>query len=88
MEFKHYILPALVLISLFAISSGVSLKLIFEIPEVTNAYFFKICTSLNVYKPAITVIPQNKIFVNICPKVITRESIMTYLEKQTKSPPL
>ncbi len=87
MEFKRPILSALVLVSLFALSSVVSLKLSFEVPEVTNVLIFETCAGLYFYEPAITIVPQNKIFVDACHKVITRESIMTYLEKQTKSPP-
>lgn len=88
MEFRRPILSALVLVALFALSSVVSLKLSFEVPEITNLLIFETCTSLNFYEPAIIKVPQNKIFVDACHKVITREPIMTYLEKQTKSPPL
>ena len=65
-----------------------NLKFNFEVPEATNVMIFENCTGFYFYEPAIIIVPQNKIFVEACHKVITREPIMTYLEKQTKSPPL
>jgi len=88
MEFKRPILSALVLVSILMLSSVVSLKFSFEVPETTNMLISETCSNLNFYEPAaIIAVPQNKIFVNACHKVITREPIITYLEKQTKSPP-
>ena len=87
MWFKKSILSAVVLVSLLALSSLVSLKLSFEIPEMTNTLMFETCNAVNFYKPAIDITPQDKILVNTCYKAITREPIMRYLEKQEKSPP-
>ena len=88
MKFKQRLLSVLVLVCLLAVSSVVSIKLSFEIPGVSNTLMLENCAALNFCKPAISSVPQNKILIDACNRVITREQIMTYLEKQTKSPPL
>lgn len=87
MKFKQRLLSVLVLACLLAVSSVVSIKLSFEIPGVANTFMIENCGALNFCKPSVSNVPHNKIFVNACHKVITREPIMMYLEKQTKSPP-
>ena len=80
MKFKQRLLSVLVLVCLLAVSSVVSIKLSFEIPGVANTLMLENCAALNFCKPLISSAPQNKIFVNACHKVITREPLMTYLE--------
>ena len=87
MRVKQSILSAVVLVSLLALSSLVSLKLSFEIPEMTNTMMFETCNAVNFYKPATDIPRQDKILINACHKAITREPIMIYLEKREKSPP-
>ena len=87
MKFKERLLSVLVLVCLLAVSSVVSIKLSFEIPGVANTCMLENCEASNFYKPVINSVPRNKISVDACHKVITREPLITYLEKQTKSPP-
>ena len=87
MAFKRSVSSALVLVCLLALSSVVSLKASFDIPEFPNALAFYSCSSINFYEPEMKAAPQNKIVVDINDKVITREQIITYLEKQENSPP-
>ena len=70
MRFKRTILSALVLVSLLMLSSVVSLKLSFAVSEMTNTLISETHSALNFYEPDITVVQQNKIFVNACNKVI------------------
>ena len=89
MRFRHSILSALVLVSLIALSSLVAVKASFDIPEFPNALMFENGNALAFYEPADKLVAsQNKILVNAFNKVITREPIIAYLEKQEKSPPL
>ena len=87
MKLEQPIPAALMLISLLVIFSVVSLKLTLYIPEAGNVLMFESCIVSNLYKPIINITPQNKILVDACHKIVTREPIMMYLEKQEKSPP-
>ena len=88
MQFRQSVLSAIVMVSLIALSSLVAVKASFDIPEFPNALMFENGNSSAFYEPADKLVAsQNKILVNAFDKIITREPIITYLEKQEKSPP-
>ena len=87
MAFKRSVSSVLVLVCLIALSSVVALKASFDIPEFPNALAFYNCNAVNFYEPEIKAGPQNKILVAINDRMITREHIIVYIEKQENSPP-
>ena len=87
MGFKKSISSALVLVCLIVLSSVVSLKASLDIPEFSGALMLENGNTLAFYEPDVRAGAQNKSLVNACNRVITREPIITYLEKQENSPP-
>ena len=86
-ELKRSVLSVLVLASLMAVVSVVSLKLSFEVPEAANLLILEAASVVNCCNPVTIAAPQNKIIVSALHEAITKDPIISYLAKQEKSPP-
>ena len=77
----------LVLVSLLTLSSVVSLRLSFEIPQTSNILISESNISSDLYEQATRAAAQSKSLFSTEVEVITREPMIAYLAKQEKSPP-
>ncbi len=87
MNFRYPVLLVLALVLLFVLSSVASLRLSFDVPETAGVLMRENCGARNFYEDLKDRAEQNKILINTFHTVITMEPIITYLEKQEKSPP-